>query len=187
MAFLDSDQISRMGFLSTGKNIRISSKASIHGAERIVLGDHVRIDDFCVISAGEGGIELGSYIHIAVFSSLIGKGRITLSDFCNISARVSLYSSNDDYSGKKMTNPTVAHGFRNVNDSPVYLGRHVIIGCGSVVLPGVRLEEGVAVGALSLVNSDCDAFGIYAGIPVKRIGDRSKNLLDLESEFLSLG
>lgn len=50
---------------------------------------------------------IGNYIHIAVYSSLIGSGRITLMDYSNISSRVSIYSSNDDYSGNYMSNPMV--------------------------------------------------------------------------------
>ena len=37
-----------------------------------------RIDDFCVLSAGEGGIEIGDYVHVAVFCMLIGAGKIKL-------------------------------------------------------------------------------------------------------------
>lgn len=61
--------------------------------------------------------------------------------------------------------------------------KHVIIGAGSVILPGVVLQEGVAVGAMSLVNKDCDEFTIYAGAPAKPIKKRSKNLLELEASF----
>ena len=80
----------------------------------IVIGNNVRIDDFVVLSAGQGGIEIGNYIHIAVFSSLIGAGRIALSDFCNISSRVSIYSSSDDYTGEYMTNPMMPKILTNV-------------------------------------------------------------------------
>jgi galactoside O-acetyltransferase len=66
----------------------------------------------------------------------------------------------------------------------VKIGRHVIIGSGSIVLPNVILEEGVAVGALSLIRKDCKAFGIYSGSPAKRISERKRNLLELEKEFL---
>jgi galactoside O-acetyltransferase len=115
---------------------------------------------------------------------LIGAGKITLEDFCNLSSRVSIYSSNDDYSGSFMTNPTIAPEFTNVNNADVIIGRHVIIGSGSIVLPGVILEEGVAIGALSLVKKKCQAFTIYAGSPLKKISNRSKKILELEKSFL---
>ncbi|MNG12785.1 dTDP-4-amino-4,6-dideoxy-D-glucose acyltransferase [compost metagenome] len=83
-----------------------------------------------------------------------------------------------------MTNPMVPVEFTNVRHADVVIGRHVIIGAGSVVLPDVILEEGVAVGALSLVSKSCKAFGIYSGVPAKRIKERKTTLLELEGNFL---
>lgn len=185
MAWLTEAQIAQMGFAAVGSEVRLSDRASYYNCGQIALGSHVRIDDFCVLSAGLGGISLGNYIHLAVFSSLIGAGKITLADFCNISSRVAIYSSNDDYSGLALTNPTVPPEFTRVHSAAVHIGRHVIIGAGSVVLPGVTLAEGVAVGAMSLVKSGCQSFGIYAGVPAKRIGERQRELLELEKKLLT--
>jgi galactoside O-acetyltransferase len=184
MSFLGAQELADLGLGAYGHEVRISSKASLHNAKNIRIGNHVRIDDFCVLSAGDGGIELGNFIHVGVFSSLIGAGKIALCDFCNLSSRTSIYSSNDDYSGAHMTNPTVAPEFTGVAHAPVTVGRHVIIGAGSVLLPGVTLEDGVAVGALSLIKRDCEAFGIYAGSPARRIGNRKRDLEELERQFL---
>ena len=183
MGFLSQSQINEMGFSRVGKNPSLSDKASYYNCKNVVIGDNVRIDDFCVISAGTAGINIGSHIHIAAYSSLIGAGKISLDDFSNISSRVAIYSSNDDYSGASMTNPTLPVGFTNVTHADVSIGRHVIIGAGSVVLPGVVLEEGVAIGALSLVSKNCKAFGIYSGVPARRIKERKKDLLELEKSF----
>jgi len=185
MAMLSREAIENMGFASIGENVQISDRASFYGTNRIALGSNVRIDDFCVFSAGVGGIELGNYIHVAVYTSLIGAGKIKLSDFCNISSRVSIYSSNDDYSGTTLTNPTVPRKYTGVTHAGVFLGKHVIIGTGSVILPGVTMEEGVAVGALSLINKRCQAFGIYSGNPARRISERKRDLLDLEIDFMN--
>lgn len=141
MAFLGPTKIAEMGFNSVGENVLISDRASFYNCGNISIGNNVRIDDFCVVSAGVGGIKIGSYIHIAVYSSLIGAGKITLGDFANISSRVSIYSSNDDYSGAYMTNPMVPEGLTNVEHADVMIGKHVIVGSGTVVLPGVVLEE----------------------------------------------
>lgn len=184
MSFHSARQLTALGFAACGEDVRISTKASFHNAGNIRIGSHVRIDDFCVLSAGRGGIVIGNFIHVGVFSSLIGAGTITLHDFCNLSARTSIYSSNDDYSGARMTNPTVPPQFTGVTHAPVTIGRHAIVGAGSVLLPGVLLEEGAAVGALSLVKQKCRAFGIYAGSPARRIGTRKRGLLQLEGQFL---
>lgn len=184
MSFLTESQLNEMGFASLGTNVLISDKASIYGANRIHIGSNVRIDDFCVLSAGERGIDIGNYIHIAVFSSLIGAGFISLADFCNISSRVAIYSSNDDYSGRYMTNPMVPTKYTNVTHADVILGKHVIIGSGSVVLPGVILHDGVAIGALSLVTKNCEEFGVYVGSPAKKISNRQRDILEKSEALL---
>ena len=83
-----------------------------------------------------------------------------------------------------MTNPMVPEEFTNVSHAAVTIGRHVIVGAGSVILPGVTLEEGVAVGALSLIIKKCQAFGIYSGTPAKRIKEREKTILVLEKSLM---
>lgn len=184
MSFYTEEELQTLGLARCGHSVRISQKVSIYNPGKISIGSHVRIDDFCVLSAGEGGIEIGDFIHVAVFSSLIGAGKIKLCDFCNISSRVSIYSSNDDYSGAHMTNPMVPREFTGVTHADVFVGRHAIIGSGTVVLPGVVVEDGVAVGSLSLVKNTCEAFGIYTGVPARRIGDRKRDLLELEKQLL---
>lgn len=185
MGKLSRTAIENMGFASVGENVFISDRTSFYNCANISLGNNVRVDDFCVMSAGARGIVIGNNVHVAVYSSLIGAGKITLSDFCNISSRVSIYSSNDDYSGAAMTNPMVPVQYTGVTSADVFFGKHVIVGSGSVVLPGVTLEEGVAVGALSLIRKDCKAFGIYAGSPARFIKERKRDLLELEKAFLS--
>lgn len=185
MSFLNDNELRDFGLASYGRNVLISRKCSIYGADRIEIGDDVRIDDFCVLSAGNDGIKIDSYVHVAVYSLIIGRAAIRISAFANISSRVSIYSSSDDYSGAHMTNPMVSKNYTGVKHRPVNIGRHAIIGSGSIVLPGVNVDDGVAIGALSLVNKDCEAFGIYAGIPVKRKGERKRDLLDLERDFLA--
>lgn len=185
MAFLGRAELEGMGFAALGADVQVSDRASIYGAGRIALGNHVRIDDFCVLSAGAGGIQIGHHVHVAAYTSLIGAGCITLGDYSNLSSRVSIYSSNDDYSGHAMTNPTVPAEFTQVQHADVSVGRHVIIGSGSVILPGVVLGEGAVVGALSLVKADCEAFTRYAGVPARRIGERSRELLEVEQRFVA--
>lgn len=185
MALLSRETLEQMGFAEIGNNVMISDRASFYNCAKFKIGNNCRIDDFCVLSAGEGGITLGNYVHIAVYTSLIGAGKVVLSDYCNLSSRVAIYSSSDDYSGAFMTNPTVPKQFTNVKHAEVYLGKHVIVGSGSVILPGVTLEEGVAVGALSLVNRDCRAFGIYAGNPARRVKERKRDLQGMEQQFMS--
>jgi galactoside O-acetyltransferase len=184
MAYMTDDEITAVGFARIGGNVRISNKASFYNPANILIDDFARIDDFCILSAGAGGIRIGRFVHVGCYSSLIGEGPIVLEDFSGISSRVSIYSSNDDYSGNFLCHPTIPSEYRNVHMGRVTLGKHVIVGAGSVILPDVMVEQGVVVGALSLVKENCEEFGIYAGIPAKKMKDRSRTLLDLEVKCL---
>ncbi len=184
MSFYSQHELMGLGLSKVGTNVLISRKASLYGAGNIRIGNNVRIDDFCVLSAGDGGIVLGNYIHIAVFCLLIGKERMELQDFCGLSSRVAVYSSSDDFSGDALTNPMLPPSLTNVKSKPVLLQKHVIVGSGSVILPGVTLAEGVAVGALSVIRKDCHPFSIYCGNPARKTGARSQKLKMLEAIFL---
>jgi acetyltransferase-like isoleucine patch superfamily enzyme len=180
MSFLKQDELEKIGFKHLGKNVLISDKCSIYNAKNISIDDNTRIDDFCILSAGDGGIEIGKYVHIACFSSLIGKSRITMKDYSGVSSRVSVYSSSDNYNGEWMTNPCLPKTVTNTIHKDVVIGKHVVIGSNSVVLPGVILNDGSSVGAMSLVNKSIDGPYVYAGIPAKKIKDRKSNIFDLE-------
>lgn len=185
MAMLSQEELQKVGFASVGRNVLVSAQASIYNPGRIRLGDNVRIDDFCVLAAGEGGISIGNHVHVAVMCTLIGAGAITISDFCGLSSRVSIYSSTDDYSGAAMTNPTVPAEFTNVTSAPVTLGRYVALACGCILMPGVTVGEGAAVGALSLVTADLQPFSIYAGTPARRVAERRRDMVELSERLMA--
>jgi galactoside O-acetyltransferase len=177
MSFLSEDKLKTVGFAAIGSNVLISDKASIFNPQKIKIGSNVRIDDFCIISAGEYGIEIGCYVHIACYVSLIGNELIKLHDFVGISSKTAVYSSSDDYSGNFLTGPTIPDKYKKVDHRPVIFESHSIIGANSVILPGVTIGEGTAVGALSLVSKNLDPWGIYIGSPIKYIKSRSKKML----------
>jgi galactoside O-acetyltransferase len=184
MSFLTQSQLENLGFKSLGKNVLLSDKASIYNAKNISIGDNSRIDDFSILSAGDSGIEIGNNVHIACFSSIIGKGRVVMGDYSGLSSRVSVYSSSDNYDGEYMTNPCIPTNFTNTIHKDVIIGKHVVVGSGSVILPGVYLADGSAVGAMSLVTKDVGEFEIVVGIPAKKLKNRKQMILDLELKYL---
>lgn len=181
-SFYSADELIELGFKSIGQNVLISRKTSIYGANKICIGHNIRIDDYCILS---GKIVLGDFIHIAAYSALYGGSEgIIIQDFANISSKISIYAISDDYSGETMTNPMIPDKFKNVQSGKVLIERHVIIGSGCVVLPGVILTEGSSFGAMTLINSSSEPWSVNVGIPFKKIKDRSKELLKLEKTFL---
>lgn len=182
MGYLTEKQLSEMGFKSLGKGVKISDRASIYNADQIEIDDYSRIDDFCVIS---GKIKIGRNVHITAHCLVAGgvKG-ILFSDFSAIAYGVKVFSQSDDYSGHYMTNPTVPSKFTKATKRKVSIGRHVIVGANTVILPGSIILDGVSIGACSLVQGRLKAWSIYQGCPSVLIRERSKQLLDLEKKYL---
>ena len=182
MAYLSKEVLDSLGFKALGANVLISDKAAIYDAARIEIGDNSRIDDFCIIS---GIVRIGAYCHVTPMCLLAGgQPGIEIGDFCTFAYGVKIFSQSDDYSGESMTNSLIPRRFKKEFFSAVTVEKHVIVGAGSAIMPGVVLREGTAVGAMSLVTRSTDAWGIYTGIPAKRRRDRSKNLLALADIFI---
>jgi galactoside O-acetyltransferase len=181
--FTESD-LRDAGFKSLGSNVRIARNCTVISPENIEIGSNVRIDGYCsLVAAGAGNIRLGSFIHVAAYCLLSAGDGIVMEDFSGLSQGVRLYTRSDDYSGEALTNPTVPAKYTKVHRGPIVLKRHVIVGSGSVILPGVTVGEGSAVGALSLVTKDLAGWGVYFGCPAKRLKDRSNALLALERQL----
>jgi acetyltransferase-like isoleucine patch superfamily enzyme len=177
--FLTREQIESIGFKHVGNNVLISDKAVFYNPHNITIGDHSRIDDFCILSAS-GQIEIGRYVHIACYTSIIGAGNVMLKDYAGLSSRVSVFSSSDNYNGEYMTNPCLPARVRNTYHLDVYFGKHVVVGAGSTVLPGVILADGCSVGAMTFVNSNFEADSMIVGIPGVKMNDRKKDIYKLE-------
>lgn len=173
-SFLTIEEIADIGLKSCGSNVLISRKTSIYGASNIIIGDNVRIDDFCILS---GHITIGSNVHISAYVALYGSMGIELKDFTGISPRSTIYSAMDDFSGDYLIGPIHPEDCTNVTGGKVLLERYVQIGCNSVIFPNVTIEEGSVVGAMSLVKKSLDEWGIFAGMPLRRIKDRERNLI----------
>lgn len=183
MGFLTDATLREMGFKRLGTNVKISDRAALHNCDQIEIGDNSRIDDFVVLS---GRISIGSHVHIAVFCNLAGGTEgITMADFSGLAYACQVFSQSDDYSGRSMTNPTVPAKFKRETKRAVSIGRHCIVGTSSVIFPGVCLGEGSSIGAMSMVTKSTAPWGVYFGIPAKKISERRKDLLEHEKEFLS--
>lgn len=181
MSYLERNELESLGFKKLGESVKISHKASIYNPELLEIGDHCRIDDFCVIS---GNISLGKYCHVTPMCLLAGgEPGIEVSDFCTFAYGVKVFSQSDDYSGNSMVNSLIPKRFKNETFSCVRIGRQSVIGAGATIFPGVSIAEGCAIGAMSLVTRSTEAWGIYAGTPALRIKERSKRILEVEKQF----
>jgi acetyltransferase-like isoleucine patch superfamily enzyme len=170
-------------FANVGEDVTIWPLAKIVSPEVISIGDSVIIDDFVFIMGGKRTV-IGSYVHIASFSSITGGGELVIEDFSGVSSGVRVYTGNEDYSGGGLTGPVVPEPYRVPIRSFVQIRKHVIVGANTVILPGVTIGEGVAIGANSLIKSDCEPWTIYVGSPAKPLRTRPRErILELEAQL----
>ncbi len=133
--FYTEDDLKPFGFKHLGKNVRIKKNVGVFFTENVSIGDNVRIDDFTIIVAGVEGVKIGSHVHIASHCYLAGSHGIVMEDFSGLSPGIMIFSGSDDYSGVKLTNPTVPRMYIGGKGGTVVLQKHVIIGAGSIILP----------------------------------------------------
>lgn len=173
-SFYSVQELGLIGFKFIGNNILLSRKASVYSAHTISIGDNVRIDDFCILS---GKITIGSNVHISAYVALYGSRGIVINDFSGISARTTIYSAVDDFSGDYLIGPMCPTEATHIIGGEVILDKYVQIGASCVVMPNLSIEEGAVIGAMSFVNKSISRWTINAGIPCEKIKNRSRGLL----------
>ena len=183
--YLTEHDLSDFGFKSLGKNVKISESARIYGPGNISIGNNVRIDDFTILAAVNGWIEIGNFVFIARSCHLGGAKGIIMDDFSSMAANTVIYSASDDYLGQYLTAQAVPQKYTKAVGGTIIIGRHVIIGSTCTIIGKTTIGEGCSIGSLSLVIKDLNSWGVYVGIPVKKIKDRKKNLLELEKKLVA--
>lgn len=169
--------------LNFGQRVQISPHACIYGDPfNIRIGNDVRIDDFCVIVAN-GPLTIGNHVHFAPHCVIQAGGGIEIADFCAFSSGTKLITNSDDYSGAVMCGPTLPPHVRRSIKRPIKIGKHVILGVNTTVLPGVTIGEGCATGAHTLVTKSLESWGIYVDTPARRLKEREKGCLALEAKL----
>lgn len=179
-SFYSEEELKKIGFKKIGNNVLISRHSCIYSSHKIEIGNNVRIDDFSLLS---GDIKIGNNVHISAYTALYGGGKIIIDDYSGCSARCTLISASDDFSGNYMVGAIIPEEYKNVEEGIIHLEKYVQLGANTTVLPNVIIKEGAVTGAASLVNKNLAEWTINVGIPAKKIKSRSKNLMKLVKEF----
>lgn len=126
-----------------GANVFIGRGVILKNLEGLVIGDNVSIHAGCYLDA-YGGIEIGDNVSIAHQCSIVSFEH-TWSDM------------------------TVPIKYNQVKPLGVFISSDVWVGCGVRVLGGCYIGERVVVAAGSVAKGVLDSFGVYAGVPARRI------------------
>lgn len=143
--YLHEHVIWRRKIHSSSGNYRIHSRASIRNAQNIFLGDNVRITmDCCIWAEKNSKIVFGDNV-------LVGPG-------------VKMFCGNH---GTALNGIPIT--FQARNESDIIVGNDVWIGANSILVSGVKINDGAIVAAGSVVTKDVPKNTIVGGIPARII------------------
>lgn len=159
-------EIEETAFVSKLADIEPSLKGSVI---RICAG--VKIDSFVKIKpvGGAGNIIIGRNSYINSGTVIYSGNGVIIGENVLIAANCTLAPVNHAF--QKRSQKIVEQRFQP-GKGGIVIEDDVWVGANTVILDGAIIREGCVIGASSLVLSELDPYGIYVGIPVKKIGER---------------
>jgi len=147
-----------------GKNVRISGLPY-----NIAVGENTEFYDNCVFEFGDKcRTSIGKHVTFSYGVVFCCRHEITIGNDVQVGEYTSIRDSTHDY--------TIRHRpmkYAEDLSSPVKIGSDVWIGRGCIILPGSVIEDGVVVGANSVVKGTLRHNGIYAGSPAVFLKSRT--------------
>ena len=134
--------------ITIGKSSNIHPTVTLRHAERITVGSNCLINHNSVLQAGKS------------------KAEIIIGDYVHSGPGVMIFAYNHCF---EAGTPSILQGY---TEEDITIGSDVWIGAGSILLAGSIVEDGVVIGAGSLVRGTLEKNTIYAGNPLKKIGKR---------------
>ena len=148
----------------------IAKSSVILGIQRVELGHNVEIQDYVIIKALKNKISIGDYSQLNPFVVLYGGSGINIGKYVMIAPHCTIVAGNHDHIQTEI--PMRMAG--GLSKGKIIIKDDVWIGANSTILSGVTIEEGAVISANSVVNKSVEKFGIYGGIPAKKLGSRPK-------------
>ena len=153
---------------------KISKLADIEDSVRgskIIIEDDVVIDSFVKIkpAGGSGDITIGAGSYINSGTVIYSGNGVTIGRHVLVAANCTIAPVNHEYRAKDRT--IIEQRFMPSKGGTL-IEDDVWIGVGCVILDGAVLRRGCVVGACSLVKSELEEYGVYAGNPLAKIGSR---------------
>lgn len=156
-----------------GSHVSILPNCFIQGrGARLIIDDHVDLYPQTYISLGggaDGFVEIARHTHFAPGCCLYGHGGLRVGPYCNIAAHCVLATIGHDpviRDQPMALAPAVA--------GPITLVEDVWLGANVTVTSNVTIAKGCIVGANGVVNRNTEPFGLYCGVPARRVRDRKR-------------
>lgn len=161
--------------ISVASDAKISPLADIEDSvrgTRIEIGARVVIDAFVKIkpAGGSGDVIIGEASTINSGCVLYSGNGISIGRACAIAANCTFAPVNHEYRRRDL--PICEQRF-GPSKGGIVIGDDVWIGANCVLLDGAIIPDGCVIGAGSLVRQKLDAYCVYAGNPLVKLGERT--------------
>tara|TARA_R110002096_G_scaffold91753_8_gene207665 strand:- start:9762 stop:10175 length:414 start_codon:yes stop_codon:yes gene_type:complete len=129
------------------KKLQIGRSVNISNPSTVVFGDNV------VVNADV-------YLVSSEFPIIIGND-------CLIAPRCFIQTLNHNYERKNVV--INKQGYRGAG---VFIEEDCWLAYGTMLMPGVTIRKGSVLSAGSVVTKSTESYGVYAGVPAKKIKER---------------
>ena len=141
--------VAQRRLITLGRSPSISPDVSLSNAERIFIGDRVRIGSRCHLWAGPS------------------HGSIFIGDDVLFGPEVMLTAATYNF---RHGSPVAT---QTMQEQDIHIGNDVWLATRVIVLPGTRIGDGSIIAAGSVVKGDIPAMSIVAGTPGKVVSQRT--------------
>ena len=181
--YLTNKELKKLGFIKIGKNCKVSNRITCYSLSG-KLGNNVRIDDDVVL---KGKIYLKNNIHIARGCTLSGgNDGINIDDFSAISNFVQLFTKSDHYIEPGISGGTLDNAkrkkFSKTISNKIIIGKLVLVGAFSIILPGAKIGDYSSIGAYSIIHKKIKSGNYFANTKGKEI-IKKRNINELKSKY----
>jgi acetyltransferase-like isoleucine patch superfamily enzyme len=156
-----------------GEGVSIMPLAKIANGHVVELDDYCRVRDFVFVWGGQG-VKIGKHCDIQPHVVVWGGGVLEIGDRVSVGPGTVLLTAVYSYAeGLKMVDG-LGEGSTKALYGKLTIGSDVYIGANCSLMPDITVSEGAILGAGSFLNKDCEPWGIYAGSPARKIGERPR-------------